>query len=298
MTWLPPSWRKLLPYTKHQPQVLPMSDQRRTEVIGIASGKGGVGKTTTSVNLAVALSQMGHSVMLFDADLGLANAQIALGARAEYNLGHFLAGQKTLQEIMINTRQGVKLIPGASGMQELAGLSDLQAASIVQSFGALTEEVDYLIVDVAAGISPSVLSFLAACQRRFIVVKDDPSSIADAYGTIKILSKEMGLDEIYLLPNMVGSQSEGWKLYKKLNDVCVRFLGESVHYLTSIEEDEMVLRALKKYQSVLELAPGTGAARDYRRLAEACTQLRPIDHPSGGLQFFMERLMQNSPNES
>ena len=275
-----------------------MSDQRRTEVIGIASGKGGVGKTTTSVNLAVALSQMGHSVMLFDADLGLANAQIALGARAEYNLGHFLAGQKTLQEIMINTRQGVKLIPGASGMQELAGLSDLQAASIVQSFGALTEEVDYLIVDVAAGISPSVLSFLAACQRRFIVVKDDPSSIADAYGTIKILTKEMGLDEIYLLPNMVGSQSEGWKLYKKLNDVCVRFLGESVHYLTSIEEDEMVLRALKKYQSVLELAPGTGAARDYRRLAEACTQLRSIDHPSGGLQFFMERLMQSSPNES
>jgi len=273
-----------------------MSDtKRKTEVIGIASGKGGVGKTTTSVNLAVALSQLGHSVMLFDADLGLANAQIALGARAEYNLGHFLAGQKSLQEIMVHTRQGIKLIPGASGMQELAGLSHVQAASIVQSFGALTEDVDYLIVDVAAGISPSVLSFLAACQRRFIVVKDDPSSIADAYGTIKILVKEMELNEIYLLPNMMPTQADGWKLYKKLNDVCVRFLGESVHYLTSIEEDEMVLRALKKYQSVMELAPGTAAARDYRRLAEACTQLRPIDHPSGGLQFFMERLLQDSP---
>ncbi|MBU6223212.1 MAG: MinD/ParA family protein [Burkholderiales bacterium] len=274
-----------------------MSEQRKTEVIGIASGKGGVGKTTCSVNLAVALRQLGHSVMLFDADLGLANAQIALGARAEYNLGHFLAGQKTMQEIMLTTRQGIKLIPGASGMQELAGLSQLQAASIVQSFGALTDEVDFLIVDVAAGISPSVLSFLAACQRRFIVVKDDPSSIADAYGTIKILSKEMALDEIYLLPNMVGSQTEGWKLYKKLNDVCVRFLGESVHYLTSIEEDEMVLRALKKYQSIIEMAPGSAAARDFMRLAEACTHLRPIDQASGGMQFFMERLILGNPSE-
>jgi flagellar biosynthesis protein FlhG len=275
-----------------------MNQNRRTEVIGIASGKGGVGKTTTSINLAVALVQQGHSVMLFDADLGLANAQIALGARAEYNLGHFLSGQKSLQEIMINTKQGVKLIPGASGMQELAALSHVQSAAIVQAFGSLADDVDYLIVDIAAGISPSVLSFLAACQRRFIVVKDDPSSIADAYGTIKILTKEMELDEIYLIPNMVQSQADGWKLYKKLNDVCVRFLGAPVQYLTSIEDDEMVLRSLKKYQSILEMAPGSSAARDYRRLAELCKQLRVIDHPSGGMQFFMERLMQTSPVES
>jgi flagellar biosynthesis protein FlhG len=139
------------------------------------------------------------------------------------------------------------------------------------------------------------MTFLGACQRRFIVVKDDPSSIADAYGTIKVMSQEMKLDEIYLLPNMVESQSAGWKLYNRINDVCVRFLGQPVQYLTSIESDEMVLTALKKYQSVLEMAPGTGASRDYRRLADFCQQLRPIDPLSGGLQFFMERLIHNKP---
>ena len=102
-----------------------------THVIGIASGKGGVGKTTVSVNLAVALQGMGHRVMLFDADLGLANAQIALGCRCPFNLTHFLSGEKTLQEIIVTTRQGVKLVPGASGVQEMAALSDADANRIV-----------------------------------------------------------------------------------------------------------------------------------------------------------------------
>ena len=237
-----------------------MMSTKKTEVIGVASGKGGVGKTTVSINLATALTLQGHKVMLFDADLGLANAQIALGARATYNLSHVLNGEKTLSEIMVTTKQGIMLIPGASGVEDLAGLSEIQAASIVQSFSSLSDEVDYLIVDVAAGISPSVLAFLASCQRRFIVVKDDPSSIADAYGTIKVLSKHKELDEIYLLPNMVGSQAEGWKLYQRLNDVCAKFLGINLNYLTAIENDELVLSALRKYASVLELSPGSAAA--------------------------------------
>ena len=267
---------------------------KQTQIIGIASGKGGVGKTTCSINLAAALVMQGHQVMLFDADLGLANAQIALGARSTYNLSHVLSGEKTLAEIVMTTKQGIKLIPGASGVQELAGLNQIQAASIVQSFSSLSGEIDYLIVDVAAGISPSVLAFLSACQRRFIVVKDDPSSIADAYGTIKVLTKEMNLDEIYLLPNMVHSQAAGWKLYQRLNDVCVKFLGLNLHYLTAIENDEHVLSALRKYQSVLDFAPGAAATRDFRRLAQICHDLRAIDHASGGLQFFMERLINPS----
>jgi flagellar biosynthesis protein FlhG len=176
-----------------------------TQVIGVASGKGGVGKTTVSVNLAVALQAQGERVMLLDADLGLANAQIAFGAACPNNLSHFLAGHKSLADIIVTTRSGVKLVPGASGMQEMAGISALQAASIVQAFSELEDEVDYLIVDMAAGISPSVMSFMQACPRRFIVVRDDPSSIADAYGTIKVLIQDCGADEIYLIPNGMGS---------------------------------------------------------------------------------------------
>lgn len=266
----------------------------RTQVIGIASGKGGVGKTTVSVNLAVALQMAGQRVMLLDADLGLANAQIALGCRCDYNLSHFLSGEKTLQDIIVTTRAGVRLVPGASGVQDMAALGPVQAASIVQAFSALTEEVDFLIVDMAAGISPAVLAFMAACQRRFIVVRDDPSSIADAYGTIKVLVQDWGLGEIYLIPNNMHSQQDGQILFQRINQVCARFLNHTIKYLGTIENDELILSGLKKYQSVLEHAPGSAGARDFRRLAEATRQLDAVTTASGGLEFFVERLVQQT----
>jgi len=265
-----------------------MDKAKTTQVIGIASGKGGVGKTTVSVNLAVALQAMGQRVMLFDADMSLANAQIALGCRCPYNLSHFLSGEKTLAEIIVTTRQGVKLVPGASGIQEMAALG------IVRAFSALDDDIDYLIVDMAAGISPEVLAFMAACSRRFVVVRDDPSSIADAYATIKVLIQDHGLDEIYLVPNGVASAQEGYQLFERINQVCARFLNRTVRYLGSIENDELILTALKKYQPVSEFAPGSAGARDFRRLAEAVRQLEPIEEASGGLQFFVERLVKTS----
>ena len=188
------------------------------QVIGVASGKGGAGKTTVAINLAVALAMRGHKVMLLDADLGMANAQIALGAHAPFNISHVLNGSKTLQEVLVTTAQGVRLVPGASGLRNIAALDAGQIATMIHSFDSLDEPVDYLVVDVAAGIAPAVLEFMAACQRRFVVVCDQPSSIADAYGLIKVMSTEQSLDEIYLIPNMVGSAQEGRQLYRRLND--------------------------------------------------------------------------------
>ena len=265
-----------------------------TQVIGIASGKGGAGKTTISINLAVALAMRGAKVMLLDADLGLANAQIAMGVHAPLNIGHVMDGSHSLGDIIVTTPQGVRLVPGASGVRDLAALDSQQIAAIIRSFDDIQEPVDYLVVDVAAGISPPVLEFMAACQRRFVVACDQPSSIADAYGLIKVMATEQDLDEIYLIPNMVGSSAQGKQLYRRMNDVCNRFLGTSIRYLHSIEADELVLQALRKYKPVLEFAPGSAAARDFRILAELITQLPPIEQASGRLQFFMGRMLHNT----
>jgi flagellar biosynthesis protein FlhG len=120
------------------------------------------------------------------------------------------------------------------------------------------------------------------------------SSIADAYGLIKVMATEQSLDEIYLIPNMVSNVHEGRQLYRRLNDVCNRFLGISVRYLHAVEADELVLQSLRKYQSVLEFAPGSAAARDFRALAEAIDQLPSVEGPSGRVQFFAQRMLRVS----
>ena len=272
------------------------SPQSCPQVIGIASGKGGVGKTTVSVNLAVALALRGRKVMLLDADLGMANAQISLGVKTPWNIGHVLRGEKTLKDVMVSTSQGVQLVPGVSGLREAAALDMAQIGSIVHAFDDVDEALDYLIVDVAAGISPPVLAFMAACQRRFVVLCDQPSSIADAYGMVKVMTLEEELDEIYLIPNMVESPLDGKQLFGRMNDVCTRFLGRSVRHLGSVENDELVLAAQRKYKTVLEFAPGSKGAADFRRLAQAVDELPKMDQANGRLQFFTQRMLQTATN--
>ena len=267
-----------------------MSNRASTQIIGIASGKGGVGKTTVSVNLAVMLASMGKKVMLFDADLGLANAQLALGCRTPFNFSHVLSGEKTVKEIIIEGPMGVKLVPGASGIQHMASLNQVETAGVIQAFSEIEEELDYFIVDLAAGLSDTVMTFLRACQHRFIVLKNEPSSIADAYGTVKVMIQDYQLDNIALIPNGVFSQDEGERLYGSINSVIQNFLGNRVEYLHSITQDEMVLRAIKASQPLVSFAPASIASRDFRALGKAVNNLDKNVPMSGGLQFFIERL--------
>ena len=268
-----------------------MAKQAPTQVIGVASGKGGVGKTTTSVNLAVALASLNKQVMLFDADLGLANAQLLLGCQAPFNFSHVLSGKKQLNEIIIEGPSGVKLVPAASGMQHMAALSDAQTAGIISAFSEIEEQVDYLILDLGAGISDMVMTFLQACQHRYIVLKNEPSSIADAYGIIKVMIKEYQLDNIGLIPNCVKSQAEGERLFGNINAVIGNFLGDRVDYIHSIREDDMVLRAIKAAEPVMTHSPSCAASKDYRDLAKQIISRESEPDISGGLQFFFERMV-------
>jgi len=269
-----------------------MSDGTAPSVIGVASGKGGVGKTTVTINLAAALAHKGYRVMVLDADLGLANAQIALGCQAPGNLGQVIRGERKLDEIIVTSKCGVRLVPGASGERDMAALDRSHIAALVHSFSELDEPVDFLLVDVAAGISASVIDLLGACQRRFVVVCDHPAAIADAYALIKVMSSEEGLDEIHLIGNMATSQSQGHHLYRRLNMVCNRFLNHSVGYLTSILADETIQDAWRNYEPVVEYAPASSSARDFRRLSGIVSELPRMPTASGRVQFFMERILQ------
>lgn len=272
-----------------------MSDLK---IIGIASGKGGVGKTTISTNLAVALAESGRQVMLFDGDLGLANAQLALGIQAEFNFSHVISGEKSLKDIVVRGPAGIYVVPGASGMGKMADLGEAELRGVIQSFSEFQEPLDYLIVDAAAGISPAVTTFLKACHETLVVVRDEPSSIADAYGIIKVLTTEHQYRNIGLIPNAVPDQRSGQLLYQRLNAVCVKFLNLDLEYTYSIEADEVMLEAARQYSPVITHSPGSKSARDFRKLAKQVHLLPNTNNPSGGLQFFVERMLETGPEVS
>ncbi len=266
------------------------------QIIGVASGKGGVGKTTVSINLAVKLASLGKKVMIFDADLGLANAQLALGIRAPFNFSHVMSGEKTLSEVIIDGPSGVKLVPGASGIQHMASLTGTETAGIIQAFSEIEDELDYLIVDVAAGLSDAVMAFMSACQYRIVVLKNEPYSIADAYGTIKVMMQQHNLDRILLVPNGVESQKEGERLYTSINSVIQNFLGGQVKYLYSISADDMVVRSIKASQPLVTYAPTSAASRDFTQLAKQVMALDSEVPMSGKIQFFVERVASQMAN--
>jgi flagellar biosynthesis protein FlhG len=267
-------------------------------VIAVASGKGGVGKTNVSVNLAMALANRGKQVMLLDADFGLANVDVMLGLNPAYNLSHVINGDCALEDIIVTGPGNIKVIPASSGIKKMAELSPEEHIGLIHAFSQLSDGIDVLVVDTAAGISDSVTSFARACQELIVVVCDEPASITDAYALIKVLSRDCGQSRFRVLSNMVRNQDEGQDLFHKLSRAADRFLDVTLDYMGAVPHDEYLRRAVQKQRAVVDVYPSSKAAMAFAKLAATVEKWPQDSTPSGHVQFFFERLIHAGPAEA
>lgn len=269
-----------------------MVGARPVRVIAVTGGKGGVGKTNISVNLAVSLAEMGRKVMLLDGDLGLANIDVVLGLHPEFDLSHVMNGERSLDEVILEGPGGIRVVPGASGIQQMAELSPAEHVGLIRAFSDVGRDLDVLIVDTAAGISDAVISFSRAAQELIVVVCDEPASITDAYAMIKLLNREYGIDRFRVLANMTRTPQEGRNLYNKMCRVTDRYLDVMLTYMGSIPYDENLRKAIRSQKTVVQAHPRSQVTKIFKNLAQKADNWPVPEGASGHLQFFVERLIQ------
>ncbi|MBK8973640.1 MAG: MinD/ParA family protein [Hahellaceae bacterium] len=269
-----------------------MNQPHAVQVIAVTGGKGGVGKSNVSINLSLALVEMGRRVVLMDADLGLANIDVLLGITASRNIGDVLAGTCTLKEVLVEGPGGIRIVPASSGTQHLTHLGPLEHAGLINAFSEISDDLDVLVIDTAAGISEQVVAFLRAAQEVLVVVCDEPTSITDAYALIKLLNKQHQMLRFRVLANQVRSEQEGRHLFGKLTKVTDRFLEVALQYVGSIPFDEAVRKAVQRQRAVYEAYPRAKASLAFRQLAQKVDSWPLPSGPRGNLEFFVERLVQ------
>jgi flagellar biosynthesis protein FlhG len=267
-----------------------LAERQPCRTIAVAGGKGGVGKTTVAVNLAMALAMGGRETMLLDADLGMANVDVLLGLQPTRHLGHLLEGSSRLEELIVASRHGLKVVPATSGTRRMAQLPNVEHAAIIRAFDELTVRPEFLIVDTAAGLSDSVSIFAAAADDVVIVVCDEPTSLTDAYALIKVLSREFDVSRFRIVANMVRHALEGKQLFEKLSRVTDRFLDVSMDFMGMVPHDEYLRQAIRRQSAVVEAWPGSRSALGLKNLARAVdTWGEPERRAQGRIGFFSER---------
>lgn len=277
----------------HSCEVSSTTYERPKQVIAITAGKGGVGKTNISVNIAASLAASGRKVMLLDADLALANVDVLLGLNSRKNLYHVLSGQCQLNEILVKGPNDIIVIPGASGIYQMNQLNRVHHTGLINAFSNLANELDILIVDTAAGIADNVMSFASAAQEVIVVVCDEPTSLADAYAVIKVMSKHYNTNNFQILANMVKNKSEGRDIYNKLKSVAEKYLDVSLDYLGAIPYDDLLKKAVKEQRSVFECYPSSKSSEAFRDITKRILNW-PVTHDNAGkIRFFIENIMHN-----
>ncbi|MEM7100295.1 MAG: MinD/ParA family protein [Pseudomonadota bacterium] len=265
------------------------------QVVAITGGKGGVGKTNVSVNLGLALTQLERRVTLLDADLGLANVDVLLGLKPRHTLKDVLDASCSMRDVVVNGPLGLKVVPAASGLQEMVKLGPREHAGLISAFSEIAHNMDVLLIDTAAGISDEVVNFLCAAQEVVVVACNEPTSVTDAYALIKILNQQYGISKIRVVANMVRDEADGEAVFTKLQNVTDRFLDCALIYAGWVPHDDQLRRAVQKQKAVLELYPNSKSAEAFKRLAQQVDQWPIPTIPTGHLEFFVERLVADYP---
>jgi flagellar biosynthesis protein FlhG len=258
--------------------------------IAVASGKGGVGKTSFVINLALSLVNSGQRTVIFDADLGLANVDVMLGLSPKFDIRHVLNGEVQLKDIVFSTEYGFDVIPASSGVQELTNLSSEQKLLLKFQMEEVFKKYDYLIFDASAGISENVLFFLVLAGERIVISTPEPTSIADAYALVKVGYKKHKIKDFYLVVNMVKDEIEGKRVYQQILYVLEKFLPEvKLSYLGALPFDECVRKAIKSQVPYLKMCPESAVSNKLKTIALKFLRFNPQEEK--GLELFLERLI-------
>lgn len=260
-------------------------------VIAVSSGKGGVGKTNISANLALSLGKLGAKVLCVDADLGLANMDIVLGVTPMYTTADLFNGEATIEDVLIQGPHNVSLLPGASGQYDLANLSERRRMQLFAAIEGVDEEFDYIIVDTGAGIGSNATSFASAAQDIFLVVTPEPTSIADAYGMLKVLSLRCKVRKVNILVNQAKSALEADRVFERLTNLCTRFLSIEIGLVGHIPHDSAVSRSVMRGKPFVLSAPQAPASRAMMSLAEKISARPSAGNDASPISFFWKKLL-------
>lgn len=263
----------------------------RSRVIAVASGKGGVGKTNVAVNVGLSLARRGLRVALLDADLGTANVDVVLGLRPRYHLQHVVTGQKSLAEIVVEGPFGLQVIPGASGLPDLADLPEAQREALLRSLLVLDGAVDLVLIDTGAGVDRSVVQFILAAGELLLVTTPEPTAITDAYALLKVLANYSWPVAARLVVNNVRQRGEGDLTGRKLSGVAQKFLGRQVDLIGVLPQDPSVPEAIRKQSPLLQCRPQSPAALAIDGLAERLWTGRPPAGSPAGVGDFLRQLL-------
>lgn len=266
---------------------------RPVRTIAVTSGKGGVGKTNITANLACMLAKMNKKTMILDADAGLANIDVILGLTPKYNLHDVLTGKRSLSEIMVSGPEGIRILPSASGIQEMADLSRGQKLTLLEDLNSIQEDLDFMLIDTAAGIANNVMYFNVAAGEIIVVTSPEPTSLTDAYALIKILYQRYAKKRFRVLINMVSGAAEARKVYRRLSSATDHFLNLNIEFMGYILHDKKLQDAVRMQKAVVELYPDSQASLCVKKIAEKICEEDPEDVESGNISFFGEKILGN-----